>query len=91
MIDKKEIPLDKGTTILSQNSMVIGHLNSVMQTWILDGVRATSCIFRAKDVETLGYEELKQLLVKENFLNQDSHLTVSRNGDFTFVNFNFDY
>lgn len=91
MIDKKEIPLDDGTTILSQQSMTIGHLDAVLQTWILDGVRAASCIFRSDDVANLSYEQLKLFVKDAGLLDLDSPLTIQRTDDFTFVNFNFDY
>lgn len=42
MINMKDIPIDDGTTILSQQSMTVGHLDAVIQTWLLDGIKATS-------------------------------------------------
>ena len=91
MINMKDIPIDEGTTILSQQSMTVGHLDAVIQTWLLDGIKATRCIFSRADVEYLDDEQLKEVVDKAGLLEPGSLITLSRNGGFTFVNFNFDY
>lgn len=91
MINMKDIPIDDGTTVLSQQSMTLGHLDAVIQTWLLDGIKATSCIFSRDDVENLDDEQLKEVVNKAGLLEPGSLITFSRTGDFTFVNFNFDY
>lgn len=91
MIEMKDIPVDEGTTILSQQRMTIGHLDAVIQTWLLDGIKATSCIFSSNDVKELDDEQLKEVLNNAGLLKPGSLITLSREGNFSFVNFNFDY
>jgi len=92
MNDKfKNLTTEADTEILFRKSMNFGDKNVVYEKWIWDGITAESIIFLSEDVKTLDDVEFEQEVRTSSIVTVSSSVTISRQDEFTFVNFNFEY
>ena len=87
----KNLTTDADTQILFRQEMLFGDKDVVYEKWIWDGITAESVIFLSDDVKALDDAALEQEVKTSSIVNVNSSVTISRQDEFTFVNFNFEY
>ena len=87
----KNLTTDTDTQILFHQEMQFGDKDVVYEKWIWDGITAESIIFLNEDVISLDDAALEQEVKTSSIVNVNSSVTISRQDEFTFVNFNFEY
>ena len=87
----KNLKTDTDTKILFRQEMQFGDKDVVYEKWIWDGISAESIIFLSDDVKSLDDVALEQEVKTSSIVNVSSSVTISRQDEFTFVNFNFEY
>ncbi len=87
----KNLTTDAGTRILFRKSITFDDKDVVYEKWIWDGITAESIIFLSEDVKTLDDVEFEQEVRTSSIVTVSSSVTISRQDEFTFVNFNFEY
>lgn len=90
MTDKfKNLFTDDDTKIMFRSPMKWGGLDIVYEKWSWDGITAESVVFVTDDVKSLDDIALEDDVRDGPLVREDSKVTIKREDDFTFVNFNF--
>lgn len=86
----KNVPIEEGTKILSQQEAMFGEYEVLYQKWYWDGITAESIIFSSEDVSTLDDNAIEKEVRESPLVNSDSDVTFKRSDSgYVFVNFNF--
>ena len=83
------IPVEPDTNIEFSSPMKWDGLDIVYQKWSWDGISAESIIFFSEDVKEMDDRALEEEIREGPLVRKDSQMTIKRDEEFTFVNFNF--
>ena len=83
------VPVEPDTRILMQVEANLDDYAVLYQKWSWDGITAESFIFPTAAVTSLTDGALKSLAASSPMVKPDSAMTLSRQDQFCFVNFNF--
>ena len=84
-----QIPNDPDTIILFQQQGVFDDIPACYQSWLFDGIRGESIIFRKKDLQNRKDTDLINKVKASKLVQTCSQITLSRNPpDYLFINFN---
>jgi hypothetical protein len=84
-----KVPVEPDTRILMQVEAKLDDYEALYQKWSWDGITAESFIFPTAAVMSLTDEALKSLAASSPMVKPDAAMTLSRQDQFCFVNFNF--
>lgn len=86
-----DVPVEEDTNILFESEATLGDYDVLYQKWTWEGIFAESIVFRGQDVAELSDAEIEAEVRTSPLVRSDSQVTIKRtNGDFAFVNFNFE-
>lgn len=84
------VSAEPDTTVLYQQEAVLGGYEVLYQKWHWDGITAESIIFSTDDACNLTDDQLELEVKTSPLIKPESKMTITRNPDYTFVNFNFE-
>ncbi len=86
----KSVPVEPGTRVHHQELIRVGEHQALHQWWSWEGIKAESLVFLTADVQGLGEQRLKSLLVDNGLADSSASITYKQDDSgFTFINFNF--
>jgi hypothetical protein len=81
--------IDPGTHILETQYLQHGEYDLLIEKWRWDGITAKSLIFLSQQIKNLSNTEVEQISKNILSLPEAEKTTLSRNADFTYLNFGF--
>ena len=92
MTDLKRLlnrPVEKDTRILMEDLVDFGEFQGLMELWVWDGITGSTIILLEYDVSRFSNEDLLGLLFDRMKQPKDPQTTLSRTGEFVYVNYGF--